>query len=150
MIYTKLTVKAMQIAYKAHHGQYDVNGVPYIFHPYHIAEQMTDEITVCTALLHDVVEDTDMTFEEVVVETGAQTDYYIEIHGDGLEEGMEVRASADLTEATYTAAEDETEENEGVLNIRGGMGNVGQATNGGNRTGMPNGGGMPGQMPGGM
>ena len=93
---------------------------------------------------------TDMTFEEVVVETGAQTDYYIEIHGDGLEEGMEVRASADLTEATYTAAEDETEENEGVLNIRGGMGNVGQATNGGNRTGMPNGGGMPGQMPGGM
>ena len=65
MIYTKLTVKAMQIAYKAHHGQYDVNGVPYIFHPYHIAEQMTDEITVCTALLHDVVEDTDMTFEEL-------------------------------------------------------------------------------------
>lgn len=65
MIYTELTVRAMRIAYEAHNGQYDVNGVPYIFHPYHVAEQMTDEITVCTALLHDVVEDTDVTFEEL-------------------------------------------------------------------------------------
>lgn len=65
MIYTELTNKAMRIAYEAHKGQYDVNGVPYIFHPYHVAEQMTDEITTCTALLHDVVEDTNMTFEEL-------------------------------------------------------------------------------------
>lgn len=65
MIYTELTIRAMRIAYEAHNGQYDVNGVPYIFHPYHVAEQMTDEITVCTALLHDVVEDTDVTFEEL-------------------------------------------------------------------------------------
>lgn len=40
-------------------------GLPYIFHPYHLAEQMTDEITVCVALLHDVVEDTSVTFEEL-------------------------------------------------------------------------------------
>ncbi len=65
MIYTELTNKAMQTAYKAHHGQYDINGVPYIFHPYHVAEQMTDEITVCTALLHDVAEDTDITIEQL-------------------------------------------------------------------------------------
>lgn len=65
MIYTKLTVKAMQIAYEAHNGQYDVSGVPYIFHSYHIAEQMNDEITVCIALLHDVVEDTNVTFEQL-------------------------------------------------------------------------------------
>lgn len=65
MIYTELTNKAMRIAYEAHNGQYDVNGVPYIFHPYHVAEQMTDEITVCVALLHDVVEDTDVTFEQL-------------------------------------------------------------------------------------
>lgn len=65
MIYTELTNKAMQIAYKAHHGQYDINGVPYIFHPYHVAEQMNDEFTVCAALLHDVVEDTDITIEEL-------------------------------------------------------------------------------------
>ena len=46
MIYTSLTNKAMQTAYNAHHGQYDCNGVPYIFHPYHLAEQMDDEITL--------------------------------------------------------------------------------------------------------
>lgn len=63
MIYTVMTNKAMRIAYEAHSGQYDVNGVPYIFHPYHVAEQMTDEITVCVALLHDVAEDTDITIE---------------------------------------------------------------------------------------
>lgn len=65
MIYTKLTVKAMKLAYKAHHGQYDVNGVPYIFHPYHLAERMCDEYSVCVALLHDVVEDTAVTIEQL-------------------------------------------------------------------------------------
>ena len=65
MIYTELTCRAMNIAYDAHHGQKDVNGVPYIFHPYHIAEQMPDETTTCVALLHDVVEDTDITMEEL-------------------------------------------------------------------------------------
>lgn len=68
MIYTKLTNKAMKLAYDAHHGQVDCNGVPYIFHPYHLAEQMTDEITTCVALLHDVVEDTDVTIEELEAE----------------------------------------------------------------------------------
>lgn len=68
MIYTKLTNKAMKFAYDAHHGQVDCNGVPYIFHPYHLAEQMTDEITTCVALLHDVVEDTDVTIEELEAE----------------------------------------------------------------------------------
>lgn len=65
MIYTELTNKAMKLAYDAHHGQLDVNGVPYIFHPFHVAEQMPDEITTCTALLHDVVEDTDVTLEDL-------------------------------------------------------------------------------------
>lgn len=65
MIYTNLTNKAMQLAYKAHHGQVDKGGIPYIFHPYHLAEQMPDEYTTCVALLHDVVEDTDITLEEI-------------------------------------------------------------------------------------
>ena len=63
MIYTELTVKAMKIAYNAHHGQTDKCGVPYVFHPFHLAEQMKDEYTVCAALLHDVVEDTDTPIE---------------------------------------------------------------------------------------
>ena len=66
MIYTNLTRKAMNIAYEKHHGAQDKSGVPYIFHPYHLAEQMgNDEYAICVALLHDVVEDTDMTFEEL-------------------------------------------------------------------------------------
>ena len=65
MIYTELTKKAMKITYDAHHGQVDKGGMPYIFHPYHLAEQMDDEISTCAALLHDVVEDTDVTFEDL-------------------------------------------------------------------------------------
>lgn len=72
MIYTALTNKAMKIAYDAHHGQVDCNNVPYIFHPYHIAEQMTDEITVCVALLHDVVEDTQITMKQLEKDFPAQ------------------------------------------------------------------------------
>ena len=52
MLYTPLTVRAMQIAYQAHQGQFDHGNVPYIFHPYHLAEQMEDEYSVCAALLH--------------------------------------------------------------------------------------------------
>ena len=65
MIYTELTNKAMRLAYEAHHGQVDKGGQPYIFHPYHLAEQMTDEIATCVALLHDVVEDTSVTMDEL-------------------------------------------------------------------------------------
>ena len=65
MIYTTLTNKAMKLAYRAHHGQVDKCGIPYIFHPIHLAEAMDDEISCCVALLHDVVEDTDVTLEDL-------------------------------------------------------------------------------------
>ena len=65
MLYTNLTNRAMRIAYDAHAGQVDQGGAPYIFHPYHLAEQMQDEITTCVALLHDVLEDTSVTYEEL-------------------------------------------------------------------------------------
>lgn len=65
MIYTDLTIKAMNLAYHAHHGQVDKSGVPYIFHPIHLAETMDDEISTCVALLHDTVEDTDVTLEQL-------------------------------------------------------------------------------------
>lgn len=68
MIYTKMTKRAMNIAYKAHKDQMDQSGVPYIFHPAHVAEQMTDEDTTIAALLHDVVEDTDITLDELAVQ----------------------------------------------------------------------------------
>ncbi len=68
MIYTHLTKKAMKIAFNAHKEQVDKNGIPYIYHPIHLAEQMNDENTTCVALLHDVVEDTKITFEDLAKE----------------------------------------------------------------------------------
>ncbi len=68
MIYTELTMKAMNLAYTAHHGQFDKGGVPYIFHPIHLAESMDDEFSTCVALLHDTVEDTDVTLEQLARE----------------------------------------------------------------------------------
>lgn len=72
MIYTPLTNKAMRVAYAAYHGQADRSGQPYIFHPYHLAEQMDDEVSVCVALLHDVAEDTAVTLEELTREFPAE------------------------------------------------------------------------------
>ena len=65
MIYTEMTNKAMKLAYTAHLNQYDLSGIPYIFHSYHIAEQMKDEISVCVALLHDVIEDTYIEIKDI-------------------------------------------------------------------------------------
>jgi len=65
MINTKMTREAMKIAYNVHHNQFDRAGVPYIYHPIHLAENMDSEIACVVALLHDVVEDTDITMEEL-------------------------------------------------------------------------------------
>ncbi len=65
MIYTPMTKKALKLCFEAHRDQTDKSGMPYVFHPFHLAEQMTDEYTVTVALLHDVVEDTDITFEDI-------------------------------------------------------------------------------------
>ena len=65
MIYTELTRKAIKLAFKAHEGQLDRAGLPYILHPLHVAEQMKDEDTCVIALLHDVIEDTDVTLENL-------------------------------------------------------------------------------------
>lgn len=65
MIYTQLTKKALKLSFEAHKNQVDKTGVPYVFHPFHLAEQMTDEISTVCALLHDVIEDTEYTFEDI-------------------------------------------------------------------------------------
>ena len=65
MIYTPLTKKALIISFNAHKNQIDKSGMPYVYHPYHLAEQMNEEYSTCVALLHDVIEDTDMTLDEL-------------------------------------------------------------------------------------
>lgn len=66
MIYTKLTKKAIKLCFEAHKGQLDKSGLPYVLHPVHIAEQMTDEYSTVVALLHDVIEDTQYTIDDLV------------------------------------------------------------------------------------
>lgn len=65
MIYTPMTKKALKLCFEAHKNQLDKSGMPYVFHPFHLAEQMTDENTTAVALLHDVVEDTDYTLDDL-------------------------------------------------------------------------------------
>lgn len=65
MIYTFMTKRALRIAFDAHKDQLDRSGLPYVFHPFHLAEQMSDEVSVAAALLHDVVEDTSISFEDL-------------------------------------------------------------------------------------
>lgn len=65
MIYTVLTKKAMKLCFKVHKKQVDKSGLPYVFHPYHLAEQMDDETSTVCALLHDVIEDSDYTYDDL-------------------------------------------------------------------------------------
>ena len=65
MIYTENTKKALKLCFAAHKEQKDKSGLPYVFHPFHLAEQMEDEESTVVALLHDVAEDTDYTLEDI-------------------------------------------------------------------------------------
>lgn len=65
MIYTEQTKKAIKLCFEAHKDQVDKAGLPYVLHPFHLAEQMYNENTTVVALLHDVVEDSRYTFEDL-------------------------------------------------------------------------------------
>lgn len=70
----ELIQKAYQLAKAKHGEQCRMSGEPYIIHPmnvaYILADLGMDDETVCAALLHDVVEDTDLTNEDLVKEFG--------------------------------------------------------------------------------
>lgn len=68
--------KAYKVAYKAHEGQKRKSGEPYIIHPLCVAiilaELELDKESIIAGLLHDVVEDTVMTSEDVEKEFGSE------------------------------------------------------------------------------
>jgi len=70
----KLIKHAYNLASEKHKDQFRMSGEPYIIHPmnvaYIVANLGLDDETVCAALLHDVVEDTDLTHDDLVREFG--------------------------------------------------------------------------------
>ena len=58
---------ALSIARKAHEGQLDRAGVDYIKHPIYVASQVESEEEKAVALLHDVLEDSPITVEELLI-----------------------------------------------------------------------------------
>lgn len=73
---TKLILKAYNYAEENHRGQCRKSGEPYIIHPISVAYILSkiglDDATICAALLHDVVEDTDVTYEQMKKEFGEE------------------------------------------------------------------------------
>ncbi len=69
---TKIIMKAYNYAISNHGDQKRKSGEPYIIHPiqvaYTLAYMNLDDATICAALLHDVIEDTDVTYDDLVKE----------------------------------------------------------------------------------
>ena len=67
MYYTPMTKAAMKLCFEAHKDQVDKAGIPYVFHPISLAERFEEgqEEETCVALLHDVLEDTDYTVDDI-------------------------------------------------------------------------------------
>lgn len=60
-----LLEKALAIALRAHQGQKDKAGAPYILHPLRVMLRMETELEMIAAVLHDVVEDSGLTVEDL-------------------------------------------------------------------------------------
>ena len=90
--------KAYQVAKKAHEGQMRKSGEPYIIHPICVAiilaQLELDKETIVAGLLHDVVEDTVMTYDDIVREFGEE----IALLVDGVTKLTQLSYSADKIE----------------------------------------------------
>jgi len=60
-----LVEKAIMLATEAHVGQKSFRGRPYILHPLRVMEKMDTDVAMAVAVLHDTVEDTKITLEEL-------------------------------------------------------------------------------------
>lgn len=73
---TKLILKAYNFAKEKHLDQKRLSGEEYIIHPVNVASILSslnlDDETICAAILHDVVEDTDVTKEDIEKEFGEE------------------------------------------------------------------------------
>ncbi|MTI94977.1 MAG: bifunctional (p)ppGpp synthetase/guanosine-3',5'-bis(diphosphate) 3'-pyrophosphohydrolase [Firmicutes bacterium] len=71
-----LVQRAWNLAQRAHEGQFRESGLPFVVHPLAVAEILTemeqDPETIAAAFLHDVVEDADVSVEEIKADFGAE------------------------------------------------------------------------------
>ena len=67
---TKLIIKAYEFAKNKHEDQLRKSGEPYIIHPLEVANILADleldDATICAALLHDVLEDTETSEQDLI------------------------------------------------------------------------------------
>ena len=72
----KLVQRAFDLSNQKHANQFRKSGEPYIIHPLQVGYILAcidlDESTICAALLHDIVEDTDITHEDLIREFGEE------------------------------------------------------------------------------
>ena len=57
---------ALELAIKKHKNQKDKSGRPYILHPLHVMETVKTDDAKIVAILHDIIEDTDVTKEDLL------------------------------------------------------------------------------------
>jgi len=96
-----LLASAFDFAYQLHEGQYRASGEPYIIHPIAVADLLRDigasAAVIAAGFLHDVVEDTDVTPEEIEDHFGAEV--------RGLVEGVTKLGGIHFTNKTEAQAE---------------------------------------------
>jgi len=77
-----LICKAFKFSYSLHEGQYRASGEPYIAHPVAVAELLRDlggsSVMIAAGFLHDIVEDTEVTLEEIEERFGAEVRQLVE------------------------------------------------------------------------
>lgn len=109
----KLVTNAFLLCYKAHEGMKRASGEPYYLHPLEVAEIVVkeigiDDISVAAALLHDVVEDTDYTLEDIENAFGPQVAQLINgvTKISGVFKTNDVRQAETFMKLLLTMAED--------------------------------------------
>ncbi|NMW20116.1 MAG: bifunctional (p)ppGpp synthetase/guanosine-3',5'-bis(diphosphate) 3'-pyrophosphohydrolase [Chlorobiaceae bacterium] len=78
-----LIQRAFFMCYRAHEGEKRASGEPFFFHPVEVAtillnELPLDGVSVAAALLHDVIEDSGYTYEDIVAELGVEVAEIVE------------------------------------------------------------------------
>ena len=97
-----LIEKAYEVAHSAHEGQFRKSGDPYIIHPLYVAIILAglemDKETIAAGILHDVVEDTTLTKEQVEERFGKDVALLV----DGVTKLKKLKLSGDYSDRTQT------------------------------------------------